>query len=156
MFVVPNLINTIMKKLLYLLFAITLIGCSSDEDEIAEKQTFLEKYDGIVWEQKTFNGEVSDKSLSNERFQFFKDKNLKVYFYEKNSENIDVGCSQNYVVYSNITEDSITLEDDIDVIVFTVKDNTLFRENSWKNPNNSEPPEHPRTYSITSLDDPCE
>ena len=34
-FVIPHLINTIKKKLLYLLFAVTLIGCSSDEDEIA-------------------------------------------------------------------------------------------------------------------------
>tara|TARA_Y100000385_G_scaffold466_1_gene511 strand:- start:139 stop:630 length:492 start_codon:yes stop_codon:yes gene_type:complete len=48
-FVVPNLINTIMKKLLYLLFAIALLGCGSDEDDNASAQTFLEKYDGYIW-----------------------------------------------------------------------------------------------------------
>jgi hypothetical protein len=37
-----------MKKLLYLFFAITLLGCSSDDEDTT--QTFLEKYEGIVWE----------------------------------------------------------------------------------------------------------
>jgi hypothetical protein len=37
-----------MKKLLYLLFAICLIGCSDDDDN-ASAQTFLEKYDGYIW-----------------------------------------------------------------------------------------------------------
>ncbi|MDC0178089.1 hypothetical protein OAJ14_08095 [Polaribacter sp.] len=152
-----------MKNLLYLFFAITLLGCSSDEDDDdnASAQTFFEKYDGIVWEQETFNGDKVDKSLSLQRFQFFKDKSIKVYDYEKNTSIPIEDCNQIFVVdatsyYSNITEDSITYEDDIDVIVFTVKDNTLFRENRWKNPNNSEPPEYPSTYSRTSLDDPCE
>tara|TARA_B110000902_G_C13940491_1_gene449558 strand:- start:185 stop:649 length:465 start_codon:yes stop_codon:yes gene_type:complete len=154
-----------MRKIIYFLIAITLLGCSSNDDngsddDNASAQTFFEKYDGIVWEEETFNGEVTDKSLSFTRLQFFKDKNIKVYYYEKISQtSIDEGCNQSFVVtsyYSNITEDSITYEDDIRVIVFTVKDNTLFQENSWKNPNNSEPPEHPSTFSRTSLDDPCE
>ena len=34
-----------MKKLLYLLFAITLLGCDSDDDDNASAQTFLEKYE---------------------------------------------------------------------------------------------------------------
>ena len=37
-----------MKKLLYLLFAICLIGCS-DDDSSDNNQLFLEKYDGVVW-----------------------------------------------------------------------------------------------------------
>jgi len=39
-----------MKKLLYLLFAVTFIGCSSDDDN---SQTFLKKYDGVVWEEES-------------------------------------------------------------------------------------------------------
>ena len=40
-----------MKKLLYLLLAITFIGCSSDDNsnEDPANQLFLDIYDGIVW-----------------------------------------------------------------------------------------------------------
>jgi hypothetical protein len=38
-----------MKKLLYLLFAIILLGCGSNDDDNASAQTFLEKYDGVFW-----------------------------------------------------------------------------------------------------------
>ena len=39
-----------MKKLLYLLFAITLLGCGSNDDDNSSAQTFLEKYDDVVFE----------------------------------------------------------------------------------------------------------
>jgi|TARA_B110001469_G_C9622903_1_gene310655 hypothetical protein len=38
-----------MKKLLYLLFVITLLGCGSDDNDNASAQSFLEKYDGYIW-----------------------------------------------------------------------------------------------------------
>ena len=38
-----------MKKLIYLFIAICLIGCSNDEESV-EEQTFLEKYDDVVFE----------------------------------------------------------------------------------------------------------
>ena len=43
-----------MKKLLYLLFAICLIGCS-DDDENASAQNVFEKYDGVVWQNQSTN-----------------------------------------------------------------------------------------------------
>ena len=41
-----------MKKLLYLLLAITFIGCSSDDNSNEEpaNQLFLDIYDGVVWQ----------------------------------------------------------------------------------------------------------
>ena len=44
-----------MKKLLYLLLAITFIGCSSDDNSNEEpaNQLFLDIYDGVVWQQGT-------------------------------------------------------------------------------------------------------
>ena len=43
-----------MKKLLYLLFTITLLGCGSNDDNNVSTQTFLEKYDGKVWKNDGF------------------------------------------------------------------------------------------------------
>ena len=157
-----------MKKLLYLLFAICLIGCSDDDDN-PSAQTFFEKYDGVVWLQETNYDQVLDKSLSRTKWQFFKDKSAKSYYYENNNGDIDKGCvprgTIDNSVFSNITEDSFTLTfvddnqtigDEGQVNVFTVKDNTLFMD-VWYGSiaNNGEPDEY-NTYSRTSLDDPCE
>ena len=45
-----------MKKLLYLLLAITFIGCSSDDNSNEEpaNQLFLDIYDGVVWQNDTY------------------------------------------------------------------------------------------------------
>ena len=159
-----------MKKLLYLLFAICLIGCSDDDDN-ASAQTFFEKYDGVVWLQETNYDQVLDKSLSRTKVQFFKDKSAKSYYYENNNGDIDKGCNPRRTidnskeVFSNITEDSFTITyvddnqiigDEGQVSVWTVKDNTLFMD-VWYGSiaNNGEPDEY-NTYSRTSLDDPCE
>ena len=58
-----------MKKLLYLLLAITFIGCSSDDNSNEEpaNQLFLDIYDGVVWQnylndmtnKLTFNSDPS-------------------------------------------------------------------------------------------------
>ena len=53
-----------MKKLLYLLLAITFIGCSSDDNSNEEpaNQLFLDIYDGVVWQIEQPTGDYfSDK-----------------------------------------------------------------------------------------------
>ena len=53
-----------MKKLLYLLLAITFIGCSSDDNSNEEpaNQLFLDIYDGVVWQIEEPTGDYfSDK-----------------------------------------------------------------------------------------------
>ena len=54
-----------MKKLLYLLLAITFIGCSSDDNSNEEpaNQLFLDIYDGVVWQRGTTD--VTDKVTFN-------------------------------------------------------------------------------------------
>ena len=59
-----------MKQLLYLFLAIT-VACSSGDDDSSEPQTFLERYDGIVWKLSVIDeyGNVLDlakKTFSNE------------------------------------------------------------------------------------------
>jgi len=59
-----------MKKLIYLLFAICLIGCSDDDDN-ASAQTFLEKYDGVVWEREDYlSGDTSQYTILYDSNQF--------------------------------------------------------------------------------------
>ena len=60
-----------MKKLLYLLLAITFIGCSSDDNsnEDPANQLFLDIYDGVVWQRETtkvtFNSDPSGWTVKN-------------------------------------------------------------------------------------------
>ena len=62
-----------MKKLLYLFLAITLISCSNDDsDGDSNQQTFLEKYDSVVWEN---TGSAGDRAAF-----IHNPKTLAIYF----------------------------------------------------------------------------
>ena len=55
-----------MKKLLYLLLAITFIGCSSDDNSNEEpaNQLFLDIYDGVVWQIEEPTGDYFGDKLT--------------------------------------------------------------------------------------------
>lgn len=59
-----------MKKLLCLLFVITLLGCGSDDNDNASAQTFLEKYDGYIWVGQEENPNFLQFSNSPKTFMF--------------------------------------------------------------------------------------
>lgn len=66
-----------MKKLLYLFLAITIISCGGDDDSNGtnEPQTFLEKYDGIVW--------IGDESTADDSyFLAVYNQPEKLYYWE--------------------------------------------------------------------------
>jgi hypothetical protein len=46
-----------MKKILYLFLAVTMFACSSGGDDNNSNETFLERYDGVVWD--IIDGEVT-------------------------------------------------------------------------------------------------
>jgi len=69
-----------MKKLIYLFLALIIVACSSDDG--SEQQTFLEKYDGIVWETSP----ESDVEYI-QRFMFSNNpKSIISYFEEQTGE----------------------------------------------------------------------
>ena len=69
-----------MKKLTYLFLALLIVACSSDDG--SEQQTFLEKYDGIVWETSP----ESDVEYI-QRFMFSNNpKSIISYFEEQTGE----------------------------------------------------------------------
>ena len=92
-----------MKKLFYLLFAIILLGCgSNDDNDNTSAQNFLEKYDGKVWKNDGFldddydwwryvvfnnNNQFQTSSILNDQgevecFFGFADQNIDGYLYE--------------------------------------------------------------------------
>ena len=92
-----------MKKLFYLLFAIILLGCgSNDDNDNTSAQNFLEKYDGKVWRNDGFLDDDYDWwryvvfnndnqfftiSLVNEQgevecYYHYADQNIDGYLYE--------------------------------------------------------------------------
>ena len=161
-----------MKKLLYLLFVITLLGCSSDDDngsddDNASAQTFFEKYDGIGWERVSKVGGYNTDKDHIDRVQFFdggKNALYRGYSYNPVTGQGD-GClfQTMPIEFLNIKEDSWGYNDadEIDwneTNTFSVTDKgkilinvfSRIRENSEYNVN------YTSTYLRTSLDDPCE
>ena len=60
-----------MKKTLFLLSALLIFACSSDDSSDNSNQTFLERYDGVVWEDNDgylafYSNPSSIKRFSNE------------------------------------------------------------------------------------------
>ena len=44
-----------MKNLLYLFLAVTMFACSSGGDDNNSNETFLERYDGVVWDEDFYS-----------------------------------------------------------------------------------------------------
>jgi hypothetical protein len=68
-----------MKKLLYLLLAITFIGCSSDDNSNEEpaNQLFLDIYDGVVWQI-----EQPKVDYFSDKLTFYSDPSSMSVFYD--------------------------------------------------------------------------
>jgi hypothetical protein len=103
-----------MKKLLYLLLAITFIGCSSDDNSNEEpaNQLFLDIYDGVVWQlQDQYPGEFGEK------LTFYSDPSSVTSFYE----DLDGLCEtvifgQSYAFYDDdevIGEGTYTIQNEV-------------------------------------------
>lgn len=148
-----------MKKLLYLLLAVTIIGCSNSEDEDNSNLTFFEKYDGVVWEVETFNnGMIPDKSVTNTRYKFLSDLNFELYRFEDDgSLDIIDDCSSRVFLeteLSNISENSFTYKEGLAITVFTVTNNGNSLSLVTSSIGGGEP-DMTDTYFRTSLNNPC-
>tara|TARA_R110000737_G_scaffold185091_1_gene208362 strand:+ start:79 stop:546 length:468 start_codon:yes stop_codon:yes gene_type:complete len=68
-----------MKKLLYLLLAITFIGCSSDDNSNEEpaNQLFLDIYNGVVWKVT----QSDDDGHLNNKITFFNNPDSYIVYY---------------------------------------------------------------------------
>lgn len=139
-----------MKKLLYLLFAITIIGCSSD-DEDNSNLTFFEKYDGVVWEEQTSNYTYRVQ-INNGNTVF-----TKSYFDEGNGGD----CGTDIILNSDIirvTEDSFTVKDEdnngngnTDIVIVTAINNGNDLTIEYSDTGNIED-----YFSRTDRTDPCD
>ena len=102
-----------MKKLLYLLFVLSILGCSSNDDS---NQTFRNIYSNTFWSS---NGGVI--TFSNDKLFSVNDEYGCYYFKEGSYDNVDYdGCIYDRVTYS-------VIEETIDKLVFiqVVSDGTL-------------------------------
>ena len=160
-----------MKKLLYLLLAITFIGCSSDNNSNEEpaNQLFLDIYDGVVWQnylndmtnKLTFNSDPS--SITSYQFgSCFTIVFGEPYTFEEGSE--DEGLltytiqneGQNNIVLSvqAVYNDGNTYPPENFTITCTVSSggNTLLLEYSASS--EGEQPD-PQSYTIAPDEFPC-
>ena len=109
--------------LAFLAISLLVFACSSDDSQ--EDQTFLEKYNGIVWETSP----ESNVSYV-QRFMFTNNpKAILSYFEEDNSvscNTIPIGtCSSCYIIYEN-SNNILSIGSDVEVIsTFTVSSDGL-------------------------------
>ena len=93
-----------MKKLILLLFIPLVFTCSSDDEDNNSNETFLEKYDGVVWE--SIITEVM-------RLSFHNSQSFQTYY---NSNGVDIDENNNVDYCYNLGEFS-------DEITFTFNTN---------------------------------
>jgi hypothetical protein len=137
----------IMKKLLYLLFAIILLGCGSDDD--ISVQTFFEKYDGVVWQDQSTN----DSSFYN-KIQFKANKSTKS-FDGVNCKSVSILSDK----ISSVGENTFTFTDNKygtpESDIFTVSSDGLTLNQEYVIGTESYD-ENYKVYKRTNLNDPCE
>ena len=156
-----------MKKLLYLLLAITFIGCSSDDNSNEEpaNQLFLDIYDGVVWQnylndmtnKLTFNSDPSgviessdgscDTIVFGEPYPFTDDDVVVTYTIQNEGQNSIVLSGQAVYNDGNTNPENFN-------ITCTVSSggNTLLLEYSASS--EGEQPD-PQTYIIAPDEFPC-
>ena len=138
-----------MKKLLLLSAAFLIFACSSDDSSDSSNQTFLERYDGVVWEAENDNvigrymftnnpkGLIQYNSSSDVLFQ------CKVYLLEQEAEGQDY-----YIIIENSNDylslDEINADGTLRRINFEVNENLLYQDDIQIYMNK------------TTLTDPCE
>ena len=147
-----------MKKLLYLLFAICLIGCSDDDDN-ASAQTFLEKYDGVMWRVDDFSSNQEDYAeylTFNNSTQVLDKVFMKEIFVNSDSFECDE-YTLGYSVENNSTTSLIENEDEL--IVETKYEDTQNKSTYFFNVTNGKLSTDALpgiTYSVTNYEDPCD
>ena len=142
-----------MKKLIYLILALTIVACSSDDS--SSGQTIFEKYDGVVWQEDTPNDYLH-------RIQHIVNGNLitaNTFFVEEGgSEN----CESSTLPISDffdVSENSYSLNEqeeydgDIETWVTTV---TVTNNGNNLTIEYSDDPEYPEYYFRTTLNSPCD
>ena len=147
-----------MKKLLYLLFAICLIGCSNDDDN-ASAQTFLEKYDGVMWRVDDFSSNQQDYAeylTFNNSTQVLDKVFMKEIFV--NSDSFE--CDKIEVGYNAENNNTISLIEDEDELTIEIKDEDTQNKNTYffkvTNGKLSTNVYSGITYSVTNYEDPCD
>jgi len=150
-----------MRKLLYLLFAISLLGCDSDDNVYANVSTFLEKYDGVMWRVDNFPPNHTNYA----EYLTFKNSNEvldKVFMKEifVNYQQDYVECDRRTLGYSVEDNTTISLIENEDKLVIEFKDgNTQNKRSFFFNVTNDKLSTnlYPGiTYSVTNYEDPCD
>ena len=146
----------IMKKLLYLFFAINIISCGGDDDsnETNEPQSFFEKYDGVVWEKIHPFDYISRIQINNGN-----SISVNAYFQEQDYTDCSTEPLEDDSELIEVNENSFVLfiedfEGDMDVS-YTVTV-TAIEEGSKLTIVDSDFPNDPDVYNRTTLNQPCD
>ena len=147
-----------MKKLL-LLSALLIFACSSDDSSDNSNQTFLERYDGVVWQNDLFDPSDPENPQADPVYYIFYNVPQDVFFYagwydpELECTNMDMSWSNYFLTISieENNENSLVLQDDFTGFFA----NYNVSENGQKLTVSIDG-EVSQTFTRTTLTDPCE
>jgi len=145
-----------MKKLL-LLSALLIFACSSDDSNDNSNQTFLERFDGVVWQtdDSDDDGTLTIIDNSNYSFKQFFNGDCNVFYFGVFNENYEYGWNIIVNEYNILVLDKFDVDDNVIARSTTIpsEDGNVLTETYEDYSDNSEEVLY---TNRTNLTDPCE
>ena len=160
-----------MKRIL-ILTAILVFGCSSDDSSDtndSSNQTFLERYDGVVWENPYFVSDPqSEEDLYSAQYIILNNSSNFLTYYRPNMSMVNLntcygiseGLNSNGETYTITNNDYNSLqftsdngeENTLSIVDVTVSNNRIYFDVSYSTSTNT----YQEFANRTTLTDPCE
>jgi hypothetical protein len=149
-----------MKKTLFLLSALLIFACSSDDssnNDDNSNQTFLERFDGVVWQSDDSDDDGTLTIIDNSNYslkQFF-NGDCNVFYFGVLNENYEYGWNIIVNEYNILVLDKFDVDDNVIARITTIpsEDGNVLTETYEDYNNNSEAVIY---TNRTNLTDPCE
>jgi hypothetical protein len=149
-----------MKKTLFLLSALLIFACSSDDssnNDDNSNQTFLERFDGVVWQSDDSDDDGTLTIIDNSNYslkQFF-NGDCNVFYFGVLNENYEYGWNIIVNEYNILVLDKFDVDDNVIARSTTIpsEDGNVLTETYEDYNNNSEAVIY---TNRTNLTDPCE
>ena len=148
-----------MKKLIYLFLTVLIVGCSSEDSSDTNdtsNQTFLERFDGVVWQSADTEVEAF-KIIDNDNYSW-KDVingDCRVFYFGVINDNYEYGWNIIVNEYNILVLDKFDIDDNVIARSTTIpsEDGNVLTETYEDYSDNTE---YIGSANRTNLTDPCE
>jgi hypothetical protein len=144
-----------MKNLFYLFLAVTMFACSSGGDDNNSNQTFLERFDGVVWQSEATEVDAF-LIIDNDNYstKWVINGDCLVWYFDVYNENIESGFNVIVNDYNQLVLDRFDADNNIisrSTTISSSDENSLIETVIFYVDNT----ESTGTFYRTTLTDPC-